>query len=239
MKSLSKNIFGIFTLVVVAGFCLPAGMAHAQDVELDEEGLEDAEPDAMWGIGVRLRQVRMPESVIELFVEDAPGGGTHVGYGFEIIRQKGNFTLSLGLEYEELSATNGIWIDKGDSIPQDPVDDVRFNNFGWVGADLSFVWQAGLIKDVLFLRYGAGLGVGLLRGEILQTDYLCTTDQTSSCTQDPNAMNINSPANLPPVFPIVNVVVGAQIRPVKYLAINLEGGIRTVPFIGTTVAFMY
>jgi hypothetical protein len=222
----------LFAAVLLGGAWLAPGVAHADDDDLLEE------PDTMWGVGARLRSVWIPESLIELFVEDAPGGGQHIGYGLELIRQKGNFTLSLGFEVEDLGATEGVWIDKGDAIPADPVDYVKFNDFSWATVDLSFIWRQGLISDVLFLHYGAGLGIGLLRGEILQSDYTCTNDQTDSCVQDPNG-EIDAPADLPPVFPVVNMIVGLQVRPVKYVSINIEGGIRTVPFIGTTIGLIY
>ena len=41
------------------------------------------------------------------------------------------------------------------------------------------------------------------------------------------------------MFPVVNAIVGLQIRPVEHLFINVEGGIRTLPFLGISIgAFM-
>jgi hypothetical protein len=234
MKSLNQKLLVLLSALLLGGAWLAPGVAHAEDEdELSEKS------DVMWGVGLRLRSIFLPEPLIELFVGDAPGGGQHIGYGLEFTRQKGNFTLAFGIEYEMLNATNGIWVERGESIPQDTVDYVEFDGFNWITADLSFIWRQRLVSDVFFLHYGAGLGIGLLRGQILQTDYACANDQTDSCVQDPNAVDIDAPADTPPVFPVVNMIVGFQIRPVKYVSINLEGGIRTVPFIGTTVGVMY
>jgi hypothetical protein len=234
MKSLNQKLLVLFVALLLGGSWVAPGVAHA-----DDEDEISGKSDVLWGAGLRLRSIFIPESLIELFVGDAPGGGRHFGYGLEVTRQKGNFTLAFGVEYEQLSATDGIWIERGESIPQDGVDYVQFNDFGWITADLSFIWRQRLISDVLFLHYGAGLGIGLMRGEILQTDYICANDQTESCVRDPNAVDIDKPADTPPVFPVVNMIVGFQIRPVKYISINLEGGIRTVPFIGTTIGVIY
>ena len=38
--------------------------------------------------------------------------------------------------------------------------------------------------------------------------------------------------NLPPVFPVVNAIIGVQIKPTDKIVINIEGGIRTLPFFG-------
>lgn len=199
---------------------------------------EAREPEIQYGVGIRLRQVFLPESVIELFVQDAPGGGQNNGLGIEFIRQRGNMSFVLGLEWDKLHGTDGIYIDKGDAIPQDPVDYVRFNDFSWVAVDVNFMWQTNLVGEILSLRYGAGLGIGLLRGDIRQDDYVCTGTQTDTCAPDQNGLQ-DQIADIPPVFPVVNMIVGLQVRPIKTVAINIEGGLRTAPFFGTTLAVMF
>lgn len=216
---------------IVGALSTTPQLAHADD------GAK--EPETMYGVGFRLRQVFMPEPLLELFVEDAPGGGSNTGFGLEFIRQKGNLTISLGIEYEKLEIEEGIWIDKGDTIPQDGVDYVVFDDFSWIAVDATFLWHTNIVGDILSLRYGAGLGLGLLRGEVLQSDRLCVGTTPDTCTLPDPAGQADKPADLPPVFPVVNVIVGAQIRPIKTIAISIEGGIRTVPFFGTTLSVMF
>ena len=198
------------------------------------------DPDkAQLGIGLRLRNIRFPESLIELFVEDAAGGGSHLGIGLEFMRRKGNFELAVGLEYDGLAATDGVWIDKGDEIPTDDPDYVEFDGFGWVAADVSFIWQQQLIKQ-LALRYGAGIGLAAVLGDVLRTDYVCTTSETSSCGRDPNAVNDKTPEDaIPPVFPILNLLFGVQVRATDNIAINFEIGLHTLPYFGTTVGYYF
>jgi hypothetical protein len=43
--------------------------------------------------------------------------------------------------------------------------------------------------------------------------------------------------DLPPVFPVINGIIGFQFHPMDKMVINLEGGIRTLPFIGLSVGY--
>jgi hypothetical protein len=247
MRANSLRFSGVLAAAAAAVLACPQ-LAHGQGALLDDDidpaaetsAASSNEPEgARYGIGFRLRQIHLPEGLIELFVEDAAGGGVHTGIGGELIRQKGNFVITLGFEYENLSATDGVWIDKGDMIPQDEPDFVEFDNFGWYAIDATFIWQTDLHR-MLSLRYGAGIGVGIITGDVLRTDFVCTDSNVDSCMESPTAVNVRTPEeDIPPVFPIVNVVVGLQLRPVGNLHINIEGGIRTLPFFGATVGYMF
>ena len=87
---------------------------------------------------------------------------------------------------------------------------------------------------------GWGLGLGLMQGRILQTDVVCLggTPADNTCMQDLLGQ-ANKEADVPPVFPVINAIIGLQIRPIKSLALNVEGGLRTTPYVGisTTVLF--
>jgi hypothetical protein len=233
-------------LVAIGGGASSARAQAALGDDDDDQPPPEAAPSVTeeadkphFGVGLRLREVFIPKSLIELFVERAADGGAHLGFGLEVVRRKGNFEISLGVEYESLAAGDGVWIDKGDSIPADDPDLVEFDDFGWIGADVSFIWQQELAKMVAF-RYGAGIGLGVILGDVLRTDYVCTTDDVNSCSTDPNAVNSRTPEDgVPPVFPIINFLVGFQIRPTDNIAINIEGGLRTMPFLGTTMSYYF
>jgi hypothetical protein len=213
--------------------CMMLGTMLAGSAWADEK-----KDDAKLGFGVRMRYIHIPKQAIELFVERSAGSGSHPGIGFELIREKGDMAITLGFEYESIAPRDGIYIEKGDTIPEDAVDDVEFKDFTWVSADISFIGQQKIVGDVLALRYGAGLGVGYIMGDMLRTDATCLSDDVESCQRVPGAPS-EPEKDLPPVFPIVNVLMGLQVRPFANVAINIEGGIRTVPFVGTTVAFLF
>ena len=192
------------------------------------------------GVGLRLRNVRLPRGMIEAFVERSSGGSSNFGIGLEISRRKGPFEFQFGLEYEKITAKNGLWVDKGDTIPQDEPDYVEFNGFSWVTAELSFMYHTEIIPQ-LSVRYGGGAGIGVFMGEILRTDYACTGPELDTCNMrtNPPAENDHTPYDLPPVMLVINAIVGVQIRPTDEIFINVEGGIRTMPFIGTTAGYYF
>jgi hypothetical protein len=253
-----QKILGISMLLVVMAWVMP-GPAWGQgavldddDPELidDDEKLPEASSDDLdapltteFGVGLRLRNVSVPESFLETFVEDVPGGISHVGIGVEFIRRKGDFEINLGIEYESLTGTDGLWLDKGDTIPQDEVDLVQFEDFAWVTADVTFVWHAP-VHEMFAIRYGAGVGLGYVMGDVLRTDYVCSGTELvvdpGQCIQKPGAENIRaSEDKVPPVFPVLNALIGGQLRPVEQVAINFEVGFRTLFYVGTTVAYFF
>ena len=219
--------------VVGLTICMMFGTMLAGNAWADEK-----KDDAKLGLGVRMRYIHIPARAIELFVERSAGSGSHPGIGFELIREKGDMAFTLGFEYESIAPRNGIYIEKGDAIPEDPVDDVEFKDFTWASVDVSFIGQQKIIGEWLALRYGAGLGVGYIMGDMLRTDATCVSEDVDSCQRVPGAPS-EPEKDMPPVFPIVNVLMGLQLRPFDNVAINIEGGIRTVPFVGTTMAFLF
>jgi hypothetical protein len=45
--------------------------------------------------------------------------------------------------------------------------------------------------------------------------------------------------DLPPVFPVVNAIIGLEIKPTDHMTVNIEGGIRTLPFIGISSSMFF
>jgi hypothetical protein len=196
-----------------------------------------------YGVGLRLRGVFEPAFMMNLFVEEQTSGGMfHPGFGLELNRRKGEFELVLGFEYDNLSPEDGYWLEKGDDgvTPGQYPDFVDFDGLSWFTTDLTFVFHSPISDKVAF-RYGAGFGLGVVFGDALQTDTTCTgTDFENDCTLDTGAgSQVNDPADIPPVFPVVNLLLGAQFRPSRSVSINLEGGLRTVFFFGISGTYYF
>jgi len=200
---------------------------------------------AQLGIGLRMRYVFMPEGMLELFLEDAPSGMAHVGFGLEIVRRKGNFDIVVGLEYENIAPDDGLYLESGD-VPGTPgggmnPDETEFDSFALLGADVSFIWHAQIVPKVDF-RYGAGIGIGAVLGSIYQTDTNCSVQgDINSCTPitggggDIHVKN----EDVPPVVPIVNVLIGTRIEVAPQLTLNIEGGFRDVFYLGAGTTYLF
>lgn len=225
------------------------GRASAQAALEEEEGapppppppdaIAAGTPKTQIGVGLRLRNVRLPRGMIEAFVERSSGGSSNFGIGLEISRRKGPFEFQFGLEYEKIFIDPGVWIDKGDSIPADEPDFVEFEDFGWVTAEATFMYHTPIIPQ-LALRYGGGAGIGILFGDVVRTDYVCSGTSVDSCGEKPGAENVKTPyENIPPVFLVVNAIIGLQIKPTNEIFINIEGGLRTLPFFGMTAGYYF
>jgi len=230
-----------------AALVVGAASASAQVALDDEEGTPPPDPSGstledpnktMIGAGIRLRSVHVPQGLIELFVERAEGGSSEFGIGLEVARRKGNFEVQFGLEYDKIYIEPGIWIDKGDMLPQDEPDFVEFDGFGWITAEVTFLNHTEIIKQ-LSVRYGGGAGIGIIRGDIRRTDYRCGSADLETCGEYGGAENVRRPYDIPPVMLVVNAIIGVQIRPVDKVFINVEGGIRTLPFFGVTGGYYF
>ncbi|HTJ47094.1 MAG TPA: hypothetical protein VL463_33560 [Kofleriaceae bacterium] len=225
-------------------------LAHAQAALDDDDNTKPAattaseasESEARLGVDLRLRQVFVPRSIIELFVDKASGGSSETGFGADFIRRKGDFEVQLGIEYEAINVQPGIWIEKGKDPTNGGADHVFFRDFAWFTIEATFLNHTSFNKYVA-LRYGGGAGIGILKGSVNRTDSICNSPDPAqandnTCHDAPNP-NDNTPYNLPPVFPVINAIVGLQIKPTDNIVINVETGIRTLPFFGTSIGFMF
>jgi hypothetical protein len=217
-----------------------------------------------YGVGIRLRSVYVPKSVLELFVDRAADGAHNYGYGIDVTRRRGDVELQLGVEFEHVNVGEGVWINRGDTVPQDSVDYLLSpkdsgKDFGWFTIDFTFFHHAKINQYVAF-RYGAGLGLGILTGEIDHYNVVCAAGSTNSNVDpgcippeqalgghvggkgtDEDGKNFQQTVkyDTPPVFPVVNAIIGFQLRPTEKLSINIEGGIRTLPFFGVEASYFF
>lgn len=210
-----------------------------------------------YGVGVRIRNVRAPKGLLELFIESAPGGSSELGLGVDLTRRRGNVEIQLGIEYEAIQPAEGVWIQSNTDVAAgDEADYIvgpDHNNgksLRWLTFEFTFLNHAPLNKHFA-IRYGAGAGIGVVLGELGRYDVFCNgaTNESPEPGCVPAAFNgAASPGeggdqivkyNLPPVFPVVNVILGVQIRPIPKMTINIEGGIRTFPFFGVSGGYFF
>jgi hypothetical protein len=214
-----------------------------------------------YGAGLRLRGVFVPQSILELFVNRAAGGAANLGMGVDLVRRKGNLELQLGFEFEHITVGQGVWIEKNKNVPGDDPDyvlspDSSGHSLGWFTIEFTFLNHTPINKTVS-IRYGGGLGLGIMTGELDHYNIHCAGGATNSnpepgCVptrfggtgaytdEDGNPSGeMQFKYDLPPVFPVVNAIIGVQIRPMDKLTINIETGIRTLPFFGASSTYFF
>lgn len=242
----------------VAGPALDDDKARLRPVPSTEDPDElNRTPDVEYGVGVRLRSVWLPTPVIDLFVARSAGGAQNFGFGLDLTRRRGASELQLGFEYERINVGQGVWIARGEDVasgneadyvlgPKDAGD-----QFAWLTAEFTFIHHTAL-NNVLAIRYGAGLGIGVMIGEIRHYNIICAAG-TTNANPEPGCVpqrfggdgtysegrEVLQSYNMPPVFPVINAILGLQIRPSDNITINLEGGLRTLPFAGISSSIFF
>jgi hypothetical protein len=255
-------------LVVLVSLAVGGGSAWAgpalDDDKQKERTQQTAVPDSTesgeapveYGVGVRLRSVWVPKAILELFVERAAGGAQNFGLGVDLTRRRGNTELQLGLEFERVNVGQGVWINKGDNVSAgDEADfvlgpDASGHQLGWFTVEFTFINHA-VINKYLAVRYGGGLGLGIVIGELDHYNIQCVNATNSAPEPGCVAMRFGGTGiysdggevqvayDLPPVFPVVNAILGLQIKPTEHMTINVEGGIRTLPFLGISSSIYF
>lgn len=266
--------FGLSLVALLAGSSLAhAGAAldddqkpaRTTDVNASPDSLTTSQDKVEYGADLRIRSVWVPQSLVNLFVERSAGGIQNWGWGFDLVRRRGNLELQLGFEHENLPPPEGVWINKGDTVPGNSADYILSpdhapggSQLGWYTLEFTFMNHAPINKYVAF-RYGGGAGLGIVSGALYRWDVQCAATATNSnpspgcvpgdkisggqgqTSSDGNGAPESAPVkyNLPPVFPVVNAIIGLQIKPTDKMVINIEGGIRTFPFFGFSGGYFF
>ena len=195
------------------------------------------------GVGVRLRYAFAPQKMLTLIADHATSMRT-LAIGGEVVRRKGDFDLIFGLEYMRLSSDPGYYLSKGNDPAVDGPDYYQFDGVSLLGWDATFAWSAAIVDSVQ-LRYGVGLGLALVSGDVLKADAICDPGtevldlddvNTSKCHKlaQPTAAN-----SLPPILPVVNVMLGLRIRVADRIWVNVEGGFKDMLYAGIGSNYMF
>jgi hypothetical protein len=219
-----------------------------------------ASDKVQYGVDLRLRSVWIPQGMVDLFVQRSAGGASNTGFGADFVRRHGNAELLFGFEYEHITPASGVWIQKNsDTNTADYIltPEEAGESLGWFSLEFTFVNNVPINKYVAF-RYGGGAGIGFLTGGLKRWDVQCSGSLsmpvpgcvpgdkypgvgTGTTADDDSGQAESAPKeyDLPPVFPVVNAIVGLQFKPSPKAVINIEGGIRTLPFIGLSAGYLF
>jgi len=139
-------------------------------------------PNVSYGVGARLRWVSVPAWMLNLFTKRNVPLSSWAAAA-EFMRRKGEFDFIVSVGYQSMSPGDGNWLGRDHDASID-TDYVQFKGLGFWGADASFVWHT-FFNDWIGMHYGAGLGLGIVTGQMLRT-----SDGTG-CTEA-NAGNVQA-----------------------------------------------
>ena len=240
-----RNRFAGFAVVVL--LVLEAATARAAKEAVGEATPEPVvaakptKPEVEYGIGARLRYVFIPRAVLELFLDHATSLGA-MGLGAEFVRRRGDFEIVAGLEYDSLKADSGLYQEKGKNIFSNPPDFTTFDGFGMFGLDVSFLWNHRVHEKVT-LRYGAGVGLGFILGDIMKQKTQCLPGTTVG-NLDSGHCPVGAAPPRPrddvlPVVPIINASFGARVKVHDRVHVNVDAGIHDVFFLGLSSDYSF
>lgn len=218
-----------------------------QEFDDEEPAREKPKEKVQYGIGFRGRGHAIPPFALGLFYDEHPELTPREAFGFELIRRKENIDLKLSFEYANYkgSPEGDFFLNAGDNIEETEVVD---NNLELFSADFSVIGNLK-ITSWFWFTYGAGLGAGLVRGELLRTDTFAPDPanpevrQRCAGLQNPaaNCLEVNVPEDrIPPVVPVLNMLLGMRFDLSNNVSFRVEGGLRTVSaFAGAGFDFVF
>ena len=214
--------------------------------DLGEELPVQRPADLSYGVAARAVWVSVPQWLLHPFVsQNVPLSSW--GTGIQVFRRKGNFDIALSFNYQSMSPPPGNWLGNGNK-PSSDTSYLVFNSFALYGIDASFIWHA-FFTNWFGMHYGAGVGIGILGGNIQRTKALdnnCTAQNVgdpNQCTHTgiQSQMNSGPLTDVPPVVPILNAVLGVDFRvpTLRGWEARIEGGFYDAFFLGGGVGYTF
>ena len=233
----------------------------------------DASPPAELGthqLGFRARYIFVTKAMLSPYFNANTGTQMNsYSLGLEYVYRKPgkSWDVVTSVDFSWLSVDDGNYLGSG----HDPTLDThytQFRNLSFISADVSIIgWHKFL--PWLELRYGGGLGIGYVPGDVLiTTNANCTTanaNDPSKCYPlvtgpingtptadqeaklkategggtDTNATPHRHSGDKPPVMGVLNLLVGVRFYPIAHLAITVDLGFRDAMFTGVGVHYLF
>jgi hypothetical protein len=273
-------LVGLIRLVGLASLAtalvvVPTAPAWAQDAtaptaESSSTGTTPAPDPAeivRYGVGLQMpRLVSVPSWMLGLFTVENVPLSTFGSFGVEVFRRRPDYDIVFAVTYQNMNPADGNWLGKGKEASVD-TDFVQPRGVSLLGAEVSFVSRK-MFSDYFGLHYGAGLGLAVVRGDVLRISNAgCTKAnagdeaacrpkvcEPNGCTEailkgseggvdgGPSQPSRFKDSDIPGAFPILNLVVGLDFRIpdlVPGLEARLEGGFHDAFFVGTSFAYVF
>jgi len=218
-----------------------------------------------YGVAVRaLRWVSIPGWLLDAFTAENVPLSTFGSVGLEGFWRRQNHDIALGFVYQNMSPPDGNWLGKQED-PSLNTDFVQARDLALLALDVSIVGRRP-ITSLLSVRYGAGLGLAVVRGKVLRTSAsaACTRQNagderacrpvicpSSGCTESilaGNAGGTDSPESpsrfeeddVPGILPVLNLSLGLEmlVPQVPGFAVRLEGGFYDAFVAGLALVYL-
>jgi hypothetical protein len=211
-------------------------------------------PSQTYTILPRFRLVSIPDAALGLFLErhsESWGDGPNLAYGLEFLLQNPAYAWSFSLEFADISRPDDWFLESGD--PARKADWTTFP-LQLINLNVGVQWFFDL-SEVFSFYVGAGLGAGIVLGEVEKTDpsdecvlSLGETKDAARLDQAPcyvggqprlQAGSTEVEDRIPPVLPLINLTGGMQVIAYEHLVWRLEVGFNDYVFAGTSLGYKW
>jgi hypothetical protein len=230
---------------------VPGEVAPAAEPGAGETSLATAasrrDPSApIYGVAARWRYIMVPGWFLDFFSQKNSPLYTPSSFGLEGFRRKVDkddpnrtWELTVGVGYQNMSPPDAYWLGKGKKKEVD-TDLVQARDLSLITMDAAFVSRQYFNK-YFGIHYGAGLGLGIVRGKVLRTSAQANADGSFQvknnatgeqyCGADPRGCNeqkLNQSSgtggdqatephrfeetSVPGALPIINLLLGIDVR---------------------------
>jgi len=139
--------------------------------------------DVSYGGGLHVRGLFVPTWFLNMFLDHSTPLNS-AGLGAEFVRRKGNFDIVATINFGFYSPEDGNYLGNGKN-PADDTDYIQFRNLNVLAFDVAFIGHHYFLPW-LSLIYGAGLGLGIVLGDIYRiSNYIqkCSHDNLDDLGQ--------------------------------------------------------
>ena len=221
-----------------------------------------ASAKVQYGIGLHVRAIFVHQWLLNLFLDESTNLNS-VAFGGEFIRRKGNFDLIASVDFGFYSPANGNYLGNGKN-PAVDTDYIDFRGLNVLSFSVHFIWHH-YFTNWLSLVWGAGVGLGIVLGEIWRiSNQGCTVDNAGDentcyprslgspkspeqwaekCTKE-GSDSVANPCfykedDVWPVVPMIHLLIGLNFKISEQFSVRLDGGFRNAFYIGTTGHYFF
>lgn len=225
-------------------------------------------PEQKYALGWRIRYIFAPNTFFQPYLQ-ASTQMNSVSTAIEFIyRKSDSYDIVTSLDFSYLNVDDGNWL-ANNHDPSLDTHYVQFRNLSFLSADVSIIGHHTWAGAPWFeLRYGAGIGLGVVFGDVLLTNNstACTAanasdirqchplgvdltaknyeDQLAATEKNNNTDTAQTPhrhtsADKWPAAPVLNILIGAKFRVHKHVSVQVELGFRDAMFFGAGLHYWF
>jgi hypothetical protein len=240
----------------------PAGAPTPGEPPAPPAATASGAPKVTYGAGMHLRGLFVPTWFLGMFL-DASTPLNSVALGGEFVRRKGNFDIVASMNFGFYSPENGNYLGNGKN-PAIDTDYIEFRNLNLLAFDVAFIGHHYFLPW-LSLVYGAGLGFGIVLGDIMRVSNgpQCTAENVSdinkcypvgidlnnrdkwlsdhTCTgpDSPGAPCQYREPDVWPVVPIVHLLLGVNFKINEQFSVRVDGGFHDAFYFGAAGHYFF